>query len=303
MTEKIPGISIDVEELLAVRGQLGNLSLRDLRRRSSYRSGARETRIRGRGMEYEESRAYMAGDDMRTMDWRVMARTGEAHTKVFAEEKERRFLLAVDLSSSMFFGTRHAFKSWTAAHTAAHVGWLANLAGDRIGGLIVAPETHKEIRPGRYRAGLMSFFHHLAGQASISLPPLSAPGRLDFLLLELLRVVKPGATISLVSDFIGISANTSAYLSALVQHNDVHAFWIHDQTEIAPWPNARYEVLIDSCKLGLDLDDAKTRRDLASRQRQHRDTIEGFATRFDIPLFPISCNDDVNTQIHEQLRS
>ena len=76
--DKIPGISIDVEELVAVRGQLGNLSLRDLRRRSSYRSGARETRIRGRGMEYEESRAYIPGDDMRTMDWRVMARTGEA---------------------------------------------------------------------------------------------------------------------------------------------------------------------------------------------------------------------------------
>ena len=104
-------------------------------------------------MEYEESRAYVAGDDMRTMDWRVMARTGEAHTKVFAEEKERRFLLAVDLSASMFFGTRHAFKSLAAAQTAAHVGWLASLAGDRIGGLVVAPESHQEVRPARYRAG------------------------------------------------------------------------------------------------------------------------------------------------------
>ena len=301
--EKIPGISIDVEDLVAVRGQLGGLTLRDLRRRSSYRSGARETRVRGRGMEYEESRAYIAGDDMRTMDWRVMARTGDAHTKVFAEEKERRFLLAVDLSSSMFFGTRHAFKSWTAAYTAAHLGWLASLAGDRIGGLIVAPESHREIRPGRYRAGLMAVFHHLATQAAISLPPQSAPSRLDFLLLELLRVVKPGATICLVSDFLGLGPDSSAYLSALVRHNDLHAFWIFDQTETEPWPRAHYELLLDSRKLGLDLENAGVRRELANRQQQHRDAIKALAAGFDIPLFPISCNEDVNRQVLDQLKS
>ncbi len=301
--DNIPGISIDVEDLVAVRGQLGNLSLHDLRRRSSYRSGARETRIRGRGMEYEESRAYIPGDDMRTMDWRVMARTGEAHTKVFAEEKERRFLLAVDLSASMFFGTCHAFKSWAAAQTAAHVGWLASLAGDRIGGLIVAPESHQEVRPGRYRAGLMSVFHHLAAQAAIELPPPVAPGRLDFLLLELLRVVKPGATISLISDFIGMGENTSAYLSALVRHNDVHVFWIHDRTEIEPWPDAHYEILLDARKHGLDLHNPAVRQDLAARQQRHRQSIEALVTGFDIALFPISCNDDVNTQILARLKS
>ena len=108
-----------------------------------------KVRLRGRGMEYEESRAYVHGDDVRTMDWRVMARTGEAHTKVFAEEKERRFLIAADLSASMYFGTRFSFKSWAAAHVAAHVGWLASFAGDRIGGLIVTPESHHEVRPGQ----------------------------------------------------------------------------------------------------------------------------------------------------------
>ena len=301
--DKIPGISIDVEDLVAVRGQLGALTLRDLRRRSSYRSGARETRIRGRGMEYEESRAYVPGDDMRTMDWRVMARTGEAHSKVFAEEKERRFLLALDLSASMFFGTRLAFKSWAAAQTAAHVGWLASLAGDRIGGLIVAPQTHQEVRPGRYRAGLMAVFHHLAAQAAIELPASPAPGRLDFLLLELLRVVKPGATISLISDFIGLSQHTSALLSALVRHNDLHIFWIHDRTETESWPDAHYEILLDARKQGLDLNNGAVRQQLSQRQQTHRQAIEALATGFDVPLFPISCNDDVNRQILAQLKS
>ena len=115
--EKITGVDVDVGDLIGVRGQLAGLPLAAMRRRASYRSGARDTRVRGRGMEYEESRAYVPGDDVRTMDWRVMARTGDAHTKIFAEEKERRFLLAVDLSPSMYFGTRLGFKSWAAAHT------------------------------------------------------------------------------------------------------------------------------------------------------------------------------------------
>ena len=118
-TDKIPGISIEVEDLFSVRGLLSGLASNKIRRRSSYRSGARDVPVRGRGMEYEESRAYVSGDDVKAMDWRVMARTGEAYTKVFAEERERRFLIAVDLSASMFFGTRYSFKSWSAAQVAA----------------------------------------------------------------------------------------------------------------------------------------------------------------------------------------
>ena len=123
--DKVSGISIEVEDLVSIRGQLSGLSLANFYSRVSQRSGAREIRLRGRGMEYEESRAYVHGDDVRTMDWRVMARTGEAHSKVFAEEKERRFLIAVDLSASMYFGTRFSFKSWAAAQVAAHAQRVA----------------------------------------------------------------------------------------------------------------------------------------------------------------------------------
>ena len=300
--DSIPGISIDVDDLVAVRGQLGGMTLQQLRRRSSYRSGARERRVRGRGMEYEESRAYSPGDDMRTMDWRVMARSGEAHTKVFAEEKEQRFLLAVDLSPSMFFGTRRAFKSWAAAQTAAHVGWLANLAGDRLGGLIVAPDGHREIRPGRFRTGLMAVFHHLATQADIRLPVEQAPGRLDFLLGELIRVVKPGATIALISDFIGIGEAAGERLSTLVRHNDLHAFWIHDRSEVEDWPPGRYPLLLDGRRRELDVDEGDAAGWLRRCQQRHREAIENMTRRHDIPLYPIGCNEDVGSQLRSLLR-
>ncbi len=299
--DKIPGISIDVEDLVRIRGHLSGMSLSNIRRRASYRSGARDTRTRGRGMEYEESRAYIAGDDVRTMDWRVMARTGEAHTKIYAEEKERRFLLAIDLSASMYFGTRHAFKSWAAAQTAAHVGWLASFAGDRIGGLIVTPDFHNEVRPGKTRSGLLGIFHHLAAASAIDQAPQNDNNRLNFLLRELQRVVKPGSIVALITDFIGLNEESLELLSALAKHNDINLFWIHDETETDAWPRGYYPVLIKRQKLGLDL--ARPDEDSLLRrwQQQHRARIEALATRFNMPLIPVCCNREISPQIMQSL--
>lgn len=297
--DRIPGISIDAEELISIRGHLSGLTLASIRRRASYRSGARDTRSRGRGMEYEESRAYVAGDDMRTMDWRVMARTGEAHTKVFAEEKERRFLLAVDLSPSMYYGTRYAYKSRTAATVAAYVGWLASYAGDRIGGLIVTPESHHEIRPGKTRSGLLNLFHHLAAASRIEQPAAGADNRLGFLLRELKRVVKPGSIITLISDFIGLDDSSRETLSALVEHNDINLFWIHDDTETDTWPQGHYPLMVGNRRLSLELPDGGTL--LETWQSRHRGRIETLSTSLSIPLFPVSCNREVGGQIMRKL--
>lgn len=297
----VPGINIEVDDLVRVRAQLSGLRLANSQRRASYRSGAREVRIRGRGMEYEESRAYVSGDDVRTMDWRVMARTGEAHTKVFAEEKERRFLIAVDLSASMFFGTRFSFKSWSAAQVAAHVGWLSSFAGDRIGGLIVSPGTHHEVRPGKTRSGLLSVFHCLAQASDIELPPDLSHNRFNFLLRELDRVVKPGSIIALISDFIGLDDGSAEILSTLVKHNDVNAYWIHDDTEINPWPEGHYQVLVGRRRVGFDLVAATRDSWLSQWQLAHRARIETLTSRFNIPLLPVSCNYPVSEQILQNL--
>lgn len=298
--DRIHGINIDLEDLVQVRNHLSGITLSNIRRRSSYRSGARETRLRGRGMEYEESRAYVSGDDVRTMDWRVMARTGEAHTKVFAEEKERRFLLAIDLSASMFFGTRYAFKSWAAAQTAAHVGWLASFAGDRLGGLIAAPQAHYEVRPGKTRAGLMGVFHHLVETLNAARDAGQSASRLNFLLRELQRVVRPGSVIALISDFIGIDEATPELVSALVKHNDVNAFWIHDQTEVDDWPPGYYPVLLRDGRVELAIGRADSI--VARCQQAHRARVENLAARFSLPLFALSCNRDINPQIAQVLK-
>ncbi len=299
--DNVPGISIKVDDLVGVRGQLSGLPLATSQCRASYRSGAREVRIHGRGMEYEESRAYVYGDDVRTMDWRVMARTGEAHTKIFAEEKERRFLIAVDLSASMFFGTRYSFKSWTAAQVAAHAGWLASFAGDRIGGLIVSPESHHEVRPGKTRSGLLGVFHYLAQVSKIDLPPNLSRNRLNFLLRELNRVVKPGSIIALITDFIGLDNQSFEILSSIVKHNDINAYWIQDDTEINAWPGGHYQVLAGRQKVGFDLAGPASDTWLSQWQQEHRNRIETLTSRFNIPLLPVSCNRAITPQIVKNL--
>lgn len=297
--DKIAGVSIELQDLLEVRARLAGLSFTGIRRRPGFRSGARHARVRGRGMEYEESRAYVAGDDMRTMDWRVMARTGEAHTKIFAEERERRFLLAVDLSASMYFGTRLAFKSWAAAQVAAHVGWLASFAGDRIGGLVVTPDAHYEVRPGKTRSALLGVFHHLVEASGLQPDPAAARGRLDFLLRELYRVIKPGSVVALISDLIGLDPEARDILGALAGHNDINIFWIHDRSEVESWPAGRYPVRIGQRRVELELggDDGWLRQ----LQLQHRAEIEALAALHALPLLPVCCNREITPQILQAL--
>jgi uncharacterized protein (DUF58 family) len=301
--QDIPGISIHVDDLIAVRNQLGNPSRSRLRRHQESQSGAREIKLRGRGMEYEESRAYVYGDDVRTMDWRVMARTGEAHTKVFAEEKERCCLLAVDLSASMFFGTRFAFKSWAAAQVAAHLGWLASFAGERIGGLVASPEYHSEIRPGKTRSGLLGVFHHLARASELRPPGPSDTNRLNFLLNELSRVARPGADILLISDFLGNDRQTQQALSTICRHNQVHAYWIYDCSEVDDWLPGDYPLLNQQRNLHLDLDDGQQRAWLHEQQQAHRQRVESLCASFNIPLLKISCNSEISAQILQGLQS
>ena len=295
--DNVAGISILVDDLIAVRNQLGNPVRSRLRRRNGSHSGAREIQLRGRGMEYEESRAYVYGDDVRTMDWRVMARTGEAHTKVFAEEKERCCLIAVDLSASMFFGTRFAFKSWAAAQVAAHLGWLASLAGERIGGLVASPEYHSEIRPGKTRRGLLSVFHHLERAAELRPPGPGDSNRLNYLLNEISRVARPGADVLLISDFLGCDRQTHGLLSNICRHNQVHAYWIYDNSEVDDWPVGNYPILNQQHNLRLDLADVQHREWLNEQQQNHRQCVESLCASFNIPLLAVSCNSDISPQI------
>ena len=154
------GIQVSVEALNAVRELLEGRPVTARHTVLATDSGARAARASGRGIEYDHSRAYVAGDDMRTMDWRLLAKTGEPHTRQFVIERARHTILAVDLSASMFFGSRYSLKSWSACQIAAHLGWQVILAGDQPGWIVGATSRCRFRGPGPGRAVLgLSLIH------------------------------------------------------------------------------------------------------------------------------------------------
>src|SRR5215831_19291076 len=136
VTQKTPGVYVDLEELIALEQRGRRVSFLPRQPVHSLLSGRFASRMRGRGLNFEEIRDYRAGDDVRSIDWKVTARLQKPHVRVFNEERDRQALLVVDQRLSMFFGSRLAMKSVTAAETAAIVAWRILNAGDRVGGVI-----------------------------------------------------------------------------------------------------------------------------------------------------------------------
>jgi uncharacterized protein (DUF58 family) len=184
-------------------------------------------------MDYLESRGYQAGDDIRNMDWRVTARAGEPHVKLYTQERERPVVVMVDLNPGMFFGTRGAFKSIVAARAAALIGWAAVRHHDRIGALLFNGR-HQELRPLGGQRGVLRLIRALVGATDPvqGMRQPDHPGRLTEALRRLRRVARPGGLVFILSDFYGIDADTRVLLQRLRQHSDVVACQVHDALEL-----------------------------------------------------------------------
>ena len=157
-------VSVSQPGLIRLSGPARAIAL-DVLRVNSLQTGAYVSRFRGRGMEFDESRPYQPGDDPRSIDWRVTARSTTAYTKLFREERERPVLVAVDLRSNMHFATQGCFKSVNASRAAALIAWAAHHRGDRLGGLIFGDTSHRELKPRLGRRSALRFVHELAEHA------------------------------------------------------------------------------------------------------------------------------------------
>ncbi|MFT5482231.1 MAG: hypothetical protein ACI9GW_000880 [Halieaceae bacterium] len=232
-----------LEDLIALRYQGRQLKLLQRKKALSLLAGPNKTNFRGRGIDFEEVRAYQPGDDIRTIDWRVTARSGNAHTKIFREERERPVLIATDQRRGMFFGSQMSFKSVTAAYTSAILAWSGLNSSDRVGGFIFNEERHREVRPKRSRQNVLTQLHHLCefnGEINTA-----AQAGFDFtsMLADLRRISRPGTAIFLVSDFNGADTESAKeQLYHLTRHIEVTAIHISDKLE-AQLPTAgRYSV-------------------------------------------------------------
>ncbi|WP_386754445.1 DUF58 domain-containing protein [Lysobacter yangpyeongensis] len=247
------GIRPVLSELVALRGAVAGH--RPVRQGRFGVSGHALSPLRGRGMEYAESRDYVAGDDARHIDWRLTARTGGAHTKLFQAERERLTLIVADTAPSLYFGTRVRFKSVQAARAGAVAAWAAARDGDRIaalrGSLREAP-----VAPAAGARGALRVLDALVRWYEA--PPDDDAG-LAVALDHAQRVLRPGSRLVLLADPSSLSAIAERRWPALAQHHEVVVLLLTDALEVQP-PKRALPFSSDGHRFELDLASAPQRQ-------------------------------------------
>jgi uncharacterized protein (DUF58 family) len=289
--EHASGVSISLRDLLALRGEAGRLDLVTRGKILATRSGGHLSRFRGRGMEFDESRVYQPGDDARNMDWRVTARAGTPHVKLFREERERPLWLLVDQGPSMRFGTRVAFKSVVAAQAAALLAWAAADRGDRVGGLVFDEQGRFEHRPAARTQGLLPLLQALAGGGRAA--GVAGLGDVAAAADQLVHLARPGSLIFILSDFNQLTPERSAWLARLGRANEVVLVHVRDPLEELAPPPGLYPVT-DGLRRGLlDTGIAARRSAWQERFRDHLEMLEGMARQHRAHLLWLSTAEPV----------
>lgn len=228
------GINLNIKQLLYYQAKTSLLDLSPRKTIQSKLAGSYLAKTKGRGMEFDEARHYQPGDDIRAIDWRVTARTGKTHTKLYREEKERPIFVLSDLTPGMHFGTQLLFKSVQVAHMTAMIAWAARERGDRIGGLIFNQHQHLEYKPMTRQKAVLSLLH---GLLELHRPDQLAKQenkpimRFSEACARLRRLARPGSLLFLLSDFDDLDDAAKRHLSRLSRHCEIIAYPISDPFE------------------------------------------------------------------------
>lgn len=200
----------------------------------AIREGHHLSKVRARGMEYDDVREYQPGDDIRHLDWRLMARTGEAHTKLFREERERPVFVITDLRPPMHFATQGHFKSVLATYASAMVIWTTLSNGDRVGGQVLTASGESLFKPSNKRQQVMQMIASLARgcqQKGDLIPSSEVLGTLAEKLIEVEQSLKSGTILYLFSDFYDADPVLEQHLLRLSQRCELKIVLITDPLE------------------------------------------------------------------------
>ena len=253
-------VSLSLKALIDLAKPATSLNLHHLSIRSRQ-SGGYVSRFKGRGMEFDEARLYQPGDDIRSIDWRVTARTGTTHTKVFREERERPVFISVDNRLTMHFATRGVFKSVLAAKLAGLLAWAADFHGDRIGGQLFSEHECRELKPQNGTHAVLRFLNALVKPHN----PIDKEFTLDQVLARLNQHARPGSLVYIISDFRGINDQAETHIAKLSRHCEVVLIFIYDPLESSLPTKGRYRFTDDERDVVVDTSDQQ--RLLSYQQR------------------------------------
>lgn len=284
-------VYVSLAQLMALQFQARDLSFVARQPQGSILAGNHASRLRGRGLNFDELRRYQPGDDLRHLDWRASLRTGKPVVRTFTEERDRPALIVVDQRMSMFFGSVRSFKSAVAAELGALAAWMVFNAGDRVGGLVFNDTRIDTVAPLRSRKRVEALCSRIAAQnAELKASNADAQGasQLDKVLQQCLAVAGHDHLICLVSDFADAGPRTLQLLQQLSAHNDVVALQVYDP--LALNLPSRGQLLITQGQLQVTLEVSKrqVRQPLGDFLGGRLKDVATLLRRSQVPLLMIS---------------
>ncbi|MBW4935550.1 DUF58 domain-containing protein [Marinobacter sp. F4206] len=292
-------IHVTYRNLLELQYQARQLSFLPRQPSQSVLNGRHGSRIRGRGLDFEELRNYLQGDDIRSIDWKVTARTGEPHVRVMTEERDRPALVVVDQRMTMYFGSRLNMKSVTAAEAAALAAFRILDQGDRIGGIVFGDQHLADFKPRRSRAALHRFLMALARANSLlsADAPDVEPVELSRVLKMVLGIAPRNHLIIVLSDFDTLGDGAELIVSGLARHNDLVLCPVTDPFADEIPERTRLFVSNGDLQADIDAGDTKVRARLASFAQGRMAEVMHWQKQFGVSVIPLTAAEATASQL------
>ena len=299
-----PRIHVSLAHLRGLQGVARGLNFLPRHSSGSALNGRHTSRLRGRGLNFEEMRDYLPGDDIRSIDWKATARTGSPHVRVFTEERDRPALLVVDQRMSMFFGSILNMKSVTAAEAAAIAAFQILAAGDRVGGIVFDDDNQIEIKPKRSQRAVFAFLEAIA-EMNVGLNAdrevAREPGGLNKVLNSIAKLAHHDHLIIVLSDFDDIDETTHRRLSGIAAHNDLVLMLVSDPTAAELRIDKRVIVGDHAMQAEIDLGSAEIRDAVSGYSNERLQRIHDWQNKINLSVLPLSAGEDTLVQIRALL--
>jgi len=297
-------VYVDVAALVKLRYEARGFSFLPQQPLHSLLSGRKRSRLRGRGLDFEELRHYRPGDDIRSMDWRVTNRTGKPHVRVYTEERDRPVILVVDQRLSMFFGSQRRMKSVTAAELAALGAWRVLDQGDRVGAILFNDTGVRQIKPSRSQRSVLSMLSQLADmnqQLTANSNEPAQPARFEEVIDITERMTGHDYLVIIISGFDGWNAQALAGIKRMAQHNDLVAGLVFDPLERDI--SGASKLVVSDGRYQLQLEPEK--RALADRFQESFQLgvseLQAELRKHSMPVLPVNTVDPVFEQLRQQM--
>ena len=281
---------IDLQELLGMRHHLHKIELFSTPIQHSTLLGLHRSRLRGRGMDFDQVRAYQSGDDARSIDWRVTARTGEVHTKVFHEERERSTFILVEQSLHLFFASTGCFKSVLAAQIASLFAWASLQHNDRVGGLVFDDSSVTHIPAQRHKHSVLHFLQAIADANQRLQKPMThnLNNPLLMVLQQAQRLTRPGSLMILICNERHLNDDSSLLLRRLAEHSELILVPLSDPLEHNLPDLGQAKFNMGSNSLAINTHSNHLRKQWQKTGAAYQTAWQNLAQQLNAPLLPLS---------------